>query len=493
MAGVDDETPVTVEADEPGPQDPDGEPPADATDPADEIAALKAERDALLAKVDTTERRHRWAERLRSIGVVVLVVLAVVCFIAANIGGWARRNLLDTDRFTATAEQLIEDPAIKAAVSARVTGELISIIDPAAIFNEVLPDRAQILAVPLANAVEEFLGDQVNRFVASDAFEDIWATVVRVAHETAVRVLRGETENVQIEDGVITINLLPVINAVLGRIEDLVPEIFGRTVNLPEITADDIPEAARERLSSALGVDLGDDFGVIKIYDADAVQAAQDGLRLFERAVVLLAVLTVVFTALALWLSRRRRRTLLQLCVGAVIGLIVVRRLAYWFQDNLGTRQDDGVRRRAVRAAGEILLDSFFLLTAWLLVVLLVVIVVAALTGPYPWAVALRRWIAGMSGQGNVWLRSQATDAAPLQWIVSHREALQIGALVVAGLVVLIFDLSWVGLLLLAILVAAFVIVVHQLGRDRTVEAEASPPDVEPPPAPPEVTTTTQG
>jgi hypothetical protein len=464
---VDDEIPVTAEAAEPV--------------STDEIEALKAERDALAAKLDKRERRRRWAERLRSIGVVVLVVLAVVCFIAANIGGWARRNLLNTDRFTGTAQELIEDPNIEAAVSARVTQELVRVIDPAAIFQEVLPDRAQVLAVPLANAVREFLGEQVERFVASDAFEDIWVTVVRLAHETALRVLRGETENIQIEDGVITINLLPVINAVLARIEDLVPEIFGRSVNLPEISADDIPEAARQRLSSALGVDLGDDFGVIKIYDADGVQAAQDGLRLFERAVIALAILTLVFAAVALWLSRRRRRTLLQLTVGAIIGLIVVRRLGYWFQDNLGTRQSNGLDRRAVRSAGEILLDSFFVLTAALLVLLLIVAVVAAVTGPYPWAVALRRWVAGMGGQGNAWLRAQAADAGPLRWIVAHREAMQIGGLVVAGLVLFIFDLSWVGLIVLAVLLAVYELVVHQLGRDRS-EVEGAPPSTPTPP-----------
>jgi hypothetical protein len=506
---VDDDMPDTAEPDEPaepvGPVEPTepvaaaepaepvaaAEPGGDTTEPGDattepgdagsEITELKAERDALLAKLDTRERRHRRAERARSIGVVVLVVLAVVCFIAANIGGWARRNLLDTDRFTDTAQELITDPAVKAAVGDRMTQELVKVIDPANIFREVLPSRAQVLAVPLANAVEEFLGDQVDRFVDSEAFEDIWVAVVRLAHSTAVQVLRGENENVQIENGVITINLLPLINAVLSRIEGLVPEIFGRTVNLPEITPDTIPERARERLGNALGINLSDDFGEIKIYDADRVQAAQDALRLFERAVVIIAILTVVFTALALWLSRRRRRTLLQLTIGAIIGIVIVRRLGFWFESNLGTRQDDPVIARAVRSAGDILLDSFFVLTAALLVVLIIVAVVAALTGPYPWAVWLRRRAAGLTGEGNAWLRAQAVDTGPTRWIATNREALQIGALVVAGLVVLFVDLSWVGLLVLVLLVGAFVIVVHQLGRDRP-PAEVTPPDSPVPP-----------
>ena len=499
---VDDDTPVTAEADDgpgepvpvpgpgpapgPAPEQPAAAPeqpapeseaaagPAATADLQAEIAALKAERDALLARVDRTERRKRWADRFRSIGVAVLVVLAVICFIAANIGGWARRNFLDNDRFAGTAEQIIGDPDVQTAVSQRVTQQLVTVIDPRTLFAEVLPDRARILAVPLANAVETFIGEQVARFVASDAFENIGVPVVTRAHDIAVRVLRGETENVQIEDGMVTINLLPVINEVLQRIVGLVPEIFGRTVTLPEITADSIPEAARQRISSAIGVDLGDDFGVITIYDADGLQAAQDGLRLFERAVIALAVLTVVFAALALWLSRRRRRTLLQLTIGAAIGLVIVRRLGFWLQDSLGTRQADAVDARAVRAAGEIVLDSFFVLTAALLIALILVAVVAAVTGPYPWAVALRRMVTGLTGQGNEWLRSQSLDSPPLRWIAANREALQIGALIFAGLVLLVFDLSWVGLLVLAVAVGIFELVVYQLGRDRPPATIAS-------------------
>ena len=277
-------------------------------------------------------------------------MLAVLCFIVANIGGFARRNLLDTDRFTDTAAELIEDPDIRTAVGQRVTQQLVTVIDPQTLFAEVLPDRAQVLAVPLANAVQRFIGEQVDSFIGSEPFEDIFVGAVRVAHTAALRVLRGEAENLEIDAGVVTINLLPVINQVLAQIEQLVPEIFGRTVTLPEISADDIPDAARQRLSDALGINLDDDFGVIKLYDADALSTAQDALRLFERLVILFAVLTVVFTALALWLSRRRRRTLLQLVVGGIVALVVVRRLTYWFQDNLGTRQHDPVIARAVRA-----------------------------------------------------------------------------------------------------------------------------------------------
>jgi hypothetical protein len=340
----------------------------------------------------------------------------------------------------------------------------------------VLPDRAQVLAVPLANAVQRFIGEQVDRFVASEPFEDIFVGAVRVAHTAALRVLRGEAENLEIDDGVVTINLLPVINQVLAQIEQLVPEIFGRTVNLPEISTDDIPDAARQRLSDALGIDLDDDFGVIKLYDSDALSTAQDALRLFERLVILFAVLTVVFTALALWLSRRRRRTLLQLVVGGIVALVVVRRLTYWFQDNLGTRQHDPVIARAVRSAGQIVLDPFLLLTAGLLILLLIVALVAAVTGPYPWAVALRRQASSLTGQGNVWLRSQSVDTGPAQWIVEHREALQIGGLVLGLLIVLLFDMSWLGLLVLALLFGIYELVVHQLGRDRPPAAVPSPP-----------------
>lgn len=69
------------------------------------------------------------------------------------------------------------------ALSARLTEQVMALVDPEALFEEVLPEQGQVLAVPLANAVEGFVGDQVDVFIASDAFEHLWVGAIEVAHE----------------------------------------------------------------------------------------------------------------------------------------------------------------------------------------------------------------------------------------------------------------------------------------------------------------------
>ena len=136
-------------------------------------------------------------------------------------------------------------------------------------------------------------------------------------------------------------------------------------------------------------------------------------MRLFDRVVIAAVILVPLLVALALWLSRRKRRTLVQLMAGFAIVLVIERRLAIAAtQEVLDRMRPEG------RAAGEAftdrLLGSLFSYTGWLLAIVLVVLVVALITGPYPWAVATRRWAADLGrGSGE---RSRPNVPARLWW-----------------------------------------------------------------------------
>ena len=101
------------------------------------------------------------------------------------------------------------------------------------------------------------------------------------------------------------------------------------------------------------------------------------------------------------------------------------------------------------------------LASAWILGIALVVALVAILTGPYPWAVSLRSRVTGagraVAAAGRAAVTSDVDDPAA-RWVASHRELLQGGAIVVGILVLLVFDLSWLAILLLGLLVAAVVV-----------------------------------
>ena len=59
------------------------------------------------------------------------------------------------------------------------------------------------------------------------------------------------------------------------------------------------------------------------------------------------------------------------------------------------------------------LLHGFFILTAWLLAIALVILVLALLTGPYRWAVALRRFVARTWRRG---IEAVSGERVPDRW-----------------------------------------------------------------------------
>jgi hypothetical protein len=267
---------------------------------------------------------------------------------------------------------------------------------------------------------------------------------------------------------------------VLARVGEASPEIFGRTVDLPTVTVDEVPEEAIQRIEQALGRPLPDNFGQFTVFDASKLQQVQDTVTLFNRLVVAAVILSVLLFALTLWVSPRRRRTLLQLMVGMALGIVIIRRLGLRLEDDVV----DYVKpenRDAVRVIVGAFVSSLLDATAWILGIAAVVAVVALLTGPYGWAKALRRGtVSGarsVAGAARSAINREPDDPV-VAWVAAHREVLQAGGIVVGILALLILDLSWFGLFVLVALVVAYELVVQRLAD---IGARGAPPEEGPP------------
>lgn len=451
----------------------------------DEVARLADERSRLQAEVDDLRAELAAAPRprggrTRRIAAVALVVVTSLVFTVAVTGVWARRNVLNTDRWVRTVGPIAEDTAVQQALGRWMTTEVMGAIDPEALFESALPERGQILAAPLTSALQGFVNDHVDSFLASDTFQRLWVQINERAHQRVVAVLEGGDlpPSLQVEGDNVVLNVVPVLNQVLARIGEASPEIFGRTVDLPTVTVDDIPQAAVQRIESALGRDLPDDFGQFTVFEASRLEQVQDAVDLFNRFVVAAVVVALVLFALTLWVSPRRRRTLLQLMVGIALGVVLIRRLGLRLEDDVVelVRPEN---REAVGVVVGALVSSLLDATAWILGIAFVVAVVALLTGPYRWARALRtgtasgaRALAGAVGSTV----SRRPDDPVVAWVGAHREVLQIGGVVAGILALLVVDLSWLGLVLLVALVGAF-----ELGVQRLADIA---PGTEPPAGP---------
>jgi hypothetical protein len=273
--------------------------------------------------------------------------------------------------------------------------------------------------------------------------------------------------------GKVLLNLLPLVNLALGSIQTVASDLVGREVTLPTIEPGEAPSASITKLEQALGVNLPDRYGQIVVYDSEDLAALQQLLYSFERLLVLLLLLIPILVAASLWVSTRRRRTLIQLTVGAAVGLVIVRRVAILSRDHLFDRVDTQ-RFPSVRVLTDELMASLFRYTAILLAIVLVTALIALITGPYPWAVTFRGWVRdGARGVAAAFSGEPLPDTGRVRWIRAHRDGLMLGGGLLAVALLLLFDLSPWGFVVAGVVIALYEIALARLGHEPE-EAEAA-------------------
>jgi hypothetical protein len=437
----------------------------DMDEAAEDLERLKRDREELERRVEELENRPERRRHARRIVSTILVVVSVLLFGVAVPGTWARRTLLDTNRYVATVTPIASDGAVQEYLARTVTQQVFDALDVEERLSVVLNERdprLAFLAGPISNGVRGFVQDKLQAFLASDAFATYWEQANRFVHAQLIAALEGGGTTLAVENGKVVLNLLPLVNQGLQSISTIVSDLVGHPVTLPELSGDEVPSEAISRVESALGIDLPDQFGTIVVYDSQDLAAVQDGVDLASRAIVALVLLFLVLAGIALWVSPRKRRTLVQLSAALAVILVIERRVAIAQGDAL-VDQAKPENQAAARAVIDQLLGSLLRYTGWLLAIAFVLLVVALVTGPYPWAVRLRDWAADLGGAASGTVRGREVGGAAA-WVASHRDAMMLGGAAVATLLLLLIDLSLVGLLVLAIALVAYELLVYRLG-----------------------------
>lgn len=439
----------------------------------EELERMKTERNELEAKVETLEARPQKRRRLRRVLAPILVALTVIVFTVTVPAAWGARTVLNTDRYVATVGPLAEDPDVQASIATKLTDQVFAALNVEGTLSEALGalgDRATVLAAPLTNAVKGFVRDQVERVVASDAFQTFWVRANTVVHTQVLAILRGDDQDISVVQGKVLLNLLPLVNLALGSIQAVASDLVGRDVTLPTIEPNEAPNESITKIEQALGVDLPDAYGQVVVYDSQDLEALQQTLYLFERLLILLLILIPVLVAASLWVSTRRRRTLIQLATGAAVGLVIIRRIAIISRDSVFDRVDTE-KFPSVRVLADELMASLFRYTAILLTIVLLTALIALITGPYPWAVKGRAWVRdGARAIAAAFSGERLPDTGRVRWIRDHRDGLMLGGAIVAVALLLLFDLSLWGFVIAGIVIALYELALVRLHEPEDVE-----------------------
>ncbi|MGW6057604.1 hypothetical protein [Streptomyces sp. NPDC055189] len=437
-----------------------------------ELERLRAEVDQLRDRAGAERRRRVRLLSARRVVAAVLIALVAVLATTSIVGVWGARTTLNTDRWIATVGPLPEDPDVNAAVSTYLAREIFDQLDVEQRLSDALPPRASFLAAPVTGAVHDYLRDSISKLIDNERFQELWRATNRRAHARIIEVLEKRNENVKVSGDTVTLNLLPMVNNVLRNLEQELPTLFGKKLDLPALSSGELPPGLHQRIEKALGVSLPENFAQIRLYNRHELGQLQDTVLMAKRAVVGLVIAVPVLLGLALWISPHRRRTLLQLGLWLVVTVTVLSTVLRAVRDQLLDQVPSGVYREGARSAMWTVFETLRERGDQLLWLGVGIAVLAYLVGPGRLPRALRGYAAqGARATGHLLAKAgdRVEGARVRPWLAQHADVLRVSGVIVAALVALLLS-SWTGLFVVGGLLAAY-----EIALTLVIRAEGSP------------------
>ncbi len=391
------------------------------------------------------------AARWRRVLVTALVVIGCVLAPISVVGVWVKTTLLDTDQYVATVGPLASDPDIQQALANRITTIVVENTDLDTQIADALPPRASFVAPAVAASVHDFVHQAALKVVQSDRFEMLWVEANRRAHPQIVALLEGNNgDRISTKNGQVTLELGPIANQVQAALQKAGIDVFS-------------------------GSDTTSKNEIVLIKSAE-LESAQRYTNLLQKAAWVLPIIPLLAFAVAILLSRNRRRTTLRAALGVAFGmaffLAVFNGGRHFYLDALPAM----VSRPAAGAVYDQLLS---ILRLSLRTVFLVAILVAA-----------GAWIAGpgrtatKTREGALHLargRHNSADPTPVGVFVAHyKAALRICAIGVPFVVLAFLDAPTPrAVVTLAITAVALVLLIEFLGRSASDTDTVGEPDMD--------------
>ncbi len=352
----------------------------------------------------STTKPSRW----RSLLVGVLIVVGCVLIALGSIALWLEYTALETDAYVDTVAPLPSEPAVAEALSAFIVDEVVRETNAEAELEMALrenlgPEAAKfsgIIASSVATGAESVVAD----LIASEEFEALWAEANRGAHSVALAAIKNEDELLVANEGVVELDLKPVV-------ERVVEQLAGET---------------------DLEISVPEDVGRVELFeDQGALKEAQDAANLLETLSWVLLVVALIAFALAIWLSRGRWRSVMQIGFGLVIvALLTAVVLRFGRSLTINQIAEPDLPDEAVAAIWDTLIRNLETQNWVLLLAGVAAVTVGAVMGDYDWARSLRHSLAEQVDESG-------TESA-LQRFARERTDLMRGIGVAVGILLLL-------------------------------------------------------
>ncbi len=395
------------------------------------------------------------APRLRRWLALILVVMSVVGLVVSALALWSDSLVFNTDKWVATVAPVAEDPAVRHSVSTFVADTTLEVADLQNRIAGALPSDVALLAQPLTLALRDFLVKEIDRFLATPTAQSIWVDVNRFAHEQLITALQDKNKYVSVDRNDVTLNLLPLIGVALQRLETQIPKLLGKDVQLPQIDPDTAPEQIRTLLQDATGMTLPADFGTVTLLKGTQGYEAKQALRLFHTLVIVICVVTGLLILAALLVSPRKRWTALELGLGVLLAVVIVRVAERQIEERIVAALKDTGALSVAKAFVSSAITSLNGIVVWLIVGGVIVAIAAFLATRPTWLEAMGSGFSKLFGVASD-LTAPETGAG--RWAAAHIDVLR-----VAGVALAVIVLMFMAGSLSAVIVILLVLIVYEL------------------------------
>lgn len=226
-------------------------------------------------------------------GVSTLLLVATLCGVLAFVSAWANRQLLQTDSWTDTSSELLEQKPVRDALSAYLVDQLFTNLDVESQVREGLPSDFKGLSGPAVAGLRELADRTADKALASPRVQGLWRDANQAAHAKLMKVLDGGDQTISTVGGKVTINVRQLLLDLANRVG----------------------------VGQKLTAKLPPNVGAIVVMDSGELRTAQNTVKTVRVFRTLFLVLTLAFFAAAIWLASGRRRRAVAYTGGAFVGV----------------------------------------------------------------------------------------------------------------------------------------------------------------------------
>lgn len=374
-------------------------------------------------------------------------VLAPVSVVAV----WSANQVSNTSRYVANVSPLISEPAVRAALTDRISNAVTDQIDVKGLTNQVaaqlsqrgLARLASLLSTfsgSIASGVDGFIHSTVAKIVASPAVRRLWVQGNRIVHQQLVLALSGKKSALTVSNGKVVVGLGPIVDQVKHNLSDRGLTIVDK---LPPINP------------------------TFPLFSAKYLVQARSLYRALTDLKWILPFVTLGFLAAGVYIARRHRRALIGAGLGLAASMLVLGVALAIGRTIYLNKLPVTVSADAAAAAFDTIVRFIRQGLRVLLVLGLVVAIAGFFTGPSVTAVRTRgaftSAFAALRGTGE---RAGISTGPVGTWVYRHRTALRITAVAVAALVLVFWGIP-TGLTVLVTALALVLVlgIIELIGR----------------------------